>query len=123
MTKSPPIYTAITFAPIQGFIENSRKLRDLYGSSYLLSFLSWSVCHAAESQHFPIISPALTNIAQGLPNVILIEGKLEAETAQTAFNQAWKCAVETCRQWIETKLVIAPNGKPWHYHWERDWSL
>ncbi|BAU12540.1 hypothetical protein LEP3755_30700 [Leptolyngbya sp. NIES-3755] len=123
MTELPPIYTAITFAPIQGFIENSRKLRDLYGSSYLLSFLSWSVCHAAETQHFCIISPALTNVAQGLPNVILIKGKFEAETAQTAFNQAWRCVVETCRQWIETKLVTAPNGKHWHYHWQRDWSL
>ena len=29
MTDS--IYTAITFAPVQGFIEKSRKLRDLYG--------------------------------------------------------------------------------------------
>lgn len=123
MSDSPPVYTAITFAPIQGFIENSRKLRDLYGSSYLLSFLSWSVCHAAETQGFDIISPALTNVAQGLPNVILIEGKFEAETAQIAFNQAWKCAVETCRDWIETKLKTAPDGKPWHYHWARDWSL
>jgi CRISPR-associated protein Cmr2 len=121
--SSPPVYTAITFAPVQGFIENSRKLRDLYGSSYLLSFLSWSVCHAAETKGFSIISPALPNIAQGLPNVILIEGKFDAETAQTAFNQAWKCAVETCRHWIETKLVTAPDGKRWHYHWERDWSL
>ena len=123
MSDPPPVYTAITFAPIQGFIENSRKLRDLYGSSYLLSFLSWSVCHAAETQKFRIISPALTNVAQGLPNVILIEGKFDAETAQTAFNQAWKCAVETCRDWIETKLVTAPDGKRWHYHWARDWSL
>jgi hypothetical protein len=34
------IYTAITFAPVQGFIEKSRKLTDLYGSSFLLSYLA-----------------------------------------------------------------------------------
>jgi CRISPR-associated protein Cmr2 len=117
------LYTAITFAPIQGFIENSRKLRDLYGSSYLLSFLSWSVCHAAESRDFRIISPALTNVAQGLPNVIIIEGKFEAAVAKDAFDQAWKCVVETCRVWVQETLESDPNGKRWHYHWERDWSL
>jgi CRISPR-associated protein Cmr2 len=110
-----PTYTAITFAPIQGFIENSRKLRDLYGSSYLLSFLSWSICHTVGLDR--IISPALPNIAQGLPNVILIQGHVERSVTQQAFNQAWKCAVETCRRWIETKIT---NEK---YYWERDWSL
>jgi len=116
-------YTAITFAPIQGFIENSRKLRDLYGSSYLLSFLSWSVCHAADAKGFPIISPALINVAQGLPNVIIIQGKFDQDEARNAFNQAWKCAVETCRLWIERELEVDLNGKRWHYHWEREWSL
>jgi len=29
-------YTVITFAPVQGFIEKSRKLRDLYGASQIL---------------------------------------------------------------------------------------
>ena len=110
-----PIYTAITFAPIQGFIENSRKLRDLYGSSYLLSFLSWAVCHKVGIDN--VISPALPNIAQGLPNVILIKGEVEQKVTQAAFNQAWKCAVETCRTWIEAEIT------GWTYHWERDWSL
>ncbi|MFN7715048.1 MAG: type III-B CRISPR-associated protein Cas10/Cmr2, partial [Pseudanabaenaceae cyanobacterium] len=34
-------YTVITFAPVQGFIEKSRKLRDLYGASQILSYLSY----------------------------------------------------------------------------------
>ena len=33
-------YTAVTFAPVQSFIRASRKLRDLYGSSLLLSHLA-----------------------------------------------------------------------------------
>jgi CRISPR-associated protein Cmr2 len=110
-----PAYTAITFAPIQSFIENSRKLRDLYGSSYLLSFLSWSVCHAVGWEN--VISPALPNIAQGLPNVIVIQGQVSQDITQAAFNRAWKCAVETCRIWIEETI---PDPI---YHWERDWSL
>jgi CRISPR-associated protein Cmr2 len=114
-----PTYTMITFAPIQGFIQNSRKLRDLYGSSYLLSYLSWAICHAAGPKN--IISPALTNVAQGLPNVIIIRGDFDRITAQTAFSQAWKCAVETCREWIEAELKFDPNGKEWHYHWHREW--
>jgi len=116
-------YTAITFAPIQGFIENSRKLRDLYGSSYLLSFLSWSVCHAADRQKLKIISPALINVAQGLPNVILIEGEFDKTLAKSAFDQAWNCVVETCRLWIEENLKDDDrNGKRWEYHWKRDWN-
>jgi CRISPR-associated protein Cmr2 len=116
------IYTAITFAPIQGFIQNSRKLRDLYGSSYLLSYLSWAICHAAETQNHTIISPALTNVAQGLPNVIIIEGEFSKDAAEAAFDRAWKCAVETCRTWIETHLTTDSNGNHWHYHWQRDWQ-
>ena len=40
---SETIYTAISFAPVQGFIEKSRKLRDLYGASLILSYLSQSL--------------------------------------------------------------------------------
>jgi CRISPR-associated protein Cmr2 len=112
-----PTYTIVTFAPIQGFIQNSRKLRDLYGSSYLLSYLSWAVCHAAGFNR--VISPALPDIAQGLPNVIIIEGSFEPDNAKQAFDQAWKCAVETCRRWIETH----PQLDHWNYYWQRDWAL
>jgi hypothetical protein len=36
----PTTYTAFIFAPVQSFIRSSRKLRDLYGSSLLLSHLA-----------------------------------------------------------------------------------
>jgi CRISPR-associated protein Cmr2 len=114
-----PTYTIITFAPIQGFIQNSRKLRDLYGSSYLLSYLSWAICHAAKIKGYEIISPALPKVAQGLPNVIIIDGKFDGDVAKAAFDQAWKCAVETCRIWIQDHSEL----EHWNYHWERDWSL
>ncbi len=118
-----PTYTILTFAPIQGFIQNSRKLRDLYGSSYLLSYLSWAICHSAQTHGHTIISPALTNVAQGLPNVIIVQGKFDKTIAQAAFNQAWKCAVETCRFWIEAELKFDIDGNQWCYNWEREWKL
>ncbi len=109
-------YTAITFAPIQGFIEKSRKLRDLYGSSYILSFLSWSICAAADQNGHTIISPAAPNLTQGMPNQIIIQGDFAKATAQAAFNQAWRTIVLSCRDYISAKV-------PATYSWNRDWSL
>ena len=109
-------YTAITFAPIQGFIEKSRKLRDLYGSSYILSFLSWSICAAATQHNHTIISPAAPNLTQGMPNQIIIQGDLSKAIAQAAFNQAWRSLVFTCRDYISQKV-------PADYTWDREWSL
>ena len=112
----PDRYTAITFAPVQGFIEKSRKLRDLYGSSYLLSFLAWSVCKAAERKGLSVISPALVNVTQGMPNQIIIDGIFDPDQAKQAFEQAWGCVVHSCREWIEESLEFK-------YYWKREWGL
>ncbi|MEH1823636.1 MAG: type III-B CRISPR-associated protein Cas10/Cmr2 [Nostoc sp.] len=113
------IYTAITFAPVQGFIEKSRKLRDLYGSSYLLSYLSWVICNDAESKRCEVISPASPNVTQGMPNQIIIKGDYKKKDAETAFNTAWKCVTHTCREWIEKEI-----NDGWEYKfWKRDWGL
>lgn len=110
-------YTAITFAPIQGFIEKSRKLRDLYGSSYILSALSWSICTAATDSGHTIISPAAPNLTQGMPNQIIIQGDFSKAIANAAFKKFWRSMVYTCRVYIQT-AVPAPN-----YYWEREWKL
>lgn len=123
---APPVYTVITFAPIQGFIEKSRKLRDLYGSSYLLSLLSWSICQAAERANHQVISPALHNIAQGLPNLIIVKGAFDRQIAETAFNQTWESIVIACRNWVEAKVQTwgtDPQTHTWHYAWSRNWNL
>ena len=112
------VYTVITFAPVQGFIEKSRKLRDLYGSSYLLSYLSWAICTAAKSNHCKVVSPALPNVTQGMPNQIIIRGDFKCEAAKSALDIAWKCVTETCRKWIEEQVK---DG--WEYKWERIWGL
>jgi CRISPR-associated protein Cmr2 len=113
------IYTVITFAPVQGFIEKSRKLRDLYGSSYLLSYLSSVICNAAKEHRCKVVSPALSNITQGMPNQIIILGDFPESNAKLVFLTAWKCVTETCREWIEDNV----KGE-WEYKsWKRSWGL
>ena len=113
------MYTVITFAPVQGFIEKSRKLRDLYGSSYLLSYLSWVICNAAKKHKCEVISPALPNITQGMPNQIIIKGDFPEENAFAALSTAWKCITETCREWIEDNV----GNKEDYVSWRRIWGL
>jgi CRISPR-associated protein Cmr2 len=135
------IYTVITFSPVQGFIEKSRKLRDLYGSSYLLSYLSWVICNAAknhcctvpknhcciftenhrctstENHRCPVISPALPNITQGMPNQIIIEGDFPETNAKLALETAWECVTETCREWVENNVGSIEDYKSWNRSW------
>ncbi len=112
-------YTALTFSPVQGFIEKSRKLRDLYGSSFLLSVLGWAICYEALSKGCKVVSPALPNVAQGMPNQIVIQGELSKEDAQEALNKAWKCVMDACREWIEEHI-----REGWEYNsWKRIWGL
>ena len=130
MEKDNQCYTIITFAPIQAFIEKSRKLRDLYGSSYILSFLSWIICMAATKQGYEVVSPALPNVTQGMPNQIVLQGNLspnDIEAIQQAFNQGWKCLVDSCREWIEQEVKEKKDAEgnviQWDYCWQRDWQL
>ncbi len=124
-------YTVITFAPVQGFIEKSRKLRDLYGSSYILSFLSWIICQAAYKLNCSVVSPALPNVTQGMPNQIILEGDISEEKIkqiQSYFNKAWELLADSCQDWIETNVPlyqnVGENEQQWYYEsWRRDWQL
>jgi len=85
MTDAPsPIYTAVSFAPVQGFIEKSRKLRDLFGASLILSYLSQELCRAADSTiGCKVISPALIHVQEGMPNRILVQGNFEQTSSHS----------------------------------------
>lgn len=109
------VYTAITFAPVQGFIEKSRKLRDLYGSSFILSYLSRAICAAAEAQHNQVVSPAIINVTQGTPNQIVIAGEFPESAAKAALDRAWQQITQACQEWIEQHL-------PANYRWQREWN-
>ncbi|MDJ1182088.1 Cas10/Cmr2 second palm domain-containing protein [Roseofilum casamattae] len=144
------VYTAITFAPVQGFIEKSRKLRDLYGSSYLLSHLAEAICEEAR-EYFgvprkkpprdrdPVVSPALINVTQGTPNQIILKGEFPKEHAKQAIDDAWGNVLEVCQRWLETecKSWIDPHYQNWvdlniweksnagnkKYPWTEHWYL
>jgi CRISPR-associated protein Cmr2 len=109
-------YTAITFAPVQGFIEKSRKLRDLYGSSFILSYLARAICDAAKKQGHQVISPALIDVTQGTPNQIIVRGDFPQKDAKAALNYTWKMIVNTCRQWIEERIKA-------EYQWWQAWDM
>ncbi|UNU18469.1 CRISPR-associated protein Cmr2 [Microcoleus vaginatus PCC 9802] len=108
-------YTAIAFAPVQGFIEKSRKLRDLYGASLILSFLSFKLVQKAESLGLKVISPGLPTIQEGMPNRILIKGKFERNDVQNTLLKEWQEILKVCREWIEDNLDI-PKGQ---YYWSQ----
>ena len=126
-------YTVITFAPVQGFIEKSRKLRDLYGASQILSYLSWKIVCAAKSKGFDVISPAISeddcinvasvDIVQGMPNRILIKGDFSGNDAHQALMEGWKEIVEACRKWLGENLEdLKTDDSGWARSWTR-WKI
>jgi CRISPR-associated protein Cmr2 len=107
-------YKVVTFAPVQGFIEKTRKLRDLHGASLILSHLSYRLVQEA-NKTVEVISPALPNLQKGMPNRILLKGEFSQKQVRDALLSAWKELLYECRTWVETKL-------PDDYHWGREWD-
>ncbi|NJK39895.1 MAG: hypothetical protein HC825_08925 [Oscillatoriales cyanobacterium RM1_1_9] len=131
------VYTAISFAPVQGFIEKSRKLRDLFGASQILSYLSMRIVERAGTMEgVAIISPAIEDehnidppssnmdITQGMPNRILIKGKFSGNDAKSAIAKAWGEIVSACRSWIENALEddFAFSEASWGRAWTK-WKI
>lgn len=112
MSEEQNIYTAISFAPVQGFIEKSRKLRDLFGASLILSYLSQKIVEEFhQASGFTVISPALPNIQKGIPNRILIKGSfIERTRVKNILLKHWQHLLTICREWVE-------NHVPAQYHW------
>jgi CRISPR-associated protein Cmr2 len=117
----PTTYTAVTFAPVQSFIRSSRKLRDLYGSSLLLSHLARALFNDAETETKlgggAVISPAHVNATRGVPNTLLIQGAYSRADAEAALLAGWHQPLKACRDWLEKKLPYKPSDWPC-----RDWS-
>ena len=106
-------YTAVSFAPVQGFIEKSRKLRDLYGASLILSYLSSRIVQEALCLGLDVISPGLPNVQKGMPNRILIKGKFERNDVQNILLKEWQKILTICRDWIEDNLGIPKDQYCW----------
>lgn len=110
-----PEYTAISFAPVQGFIEKSRKLRDLFGASLILSYLSSKIVERAECLGLEVISPGLPRIKEGMPNRILVRGEkvFDQNIVRKTLLDEWQKVLEICRKWVEKNV---PTEK---YHWSQ----
>jgi CRISPR-associated protein Cmr2 len=122
-----PNYIAISIAPVQGFIERSRKLRDLYGSSFTLSYLARAVCNYAEQNGYTVISPATINMIQGTTNVIVLRSEpKDFATEKSKIEQVvldhWKALVKNCRIWIEVNALDI-TSKKYEYSWRSEWEL
>lgn len=113
------IHTLITFAPVQGFIGSSRKLRDLYGSSLLLSYLSRAIIADAEQRLGAdcVISPALVNTSRGTPNLLVIRGDYGKGHGRDALQAAWATVLNGCRGWLEQQL-----GGEFVFDWRAAWD-
>jgi CRISPR-associated protein Cmr2 len=110
-------YTTVTFAPVQSFILASRKLRDLYGSSLLLSHLARALVDDATSRELVVISPAFVDSSRGVPNVLVIQGDFRKGHARDALLACWKGVLTGCRNWLEHEI------HPEHgYLWESNWK-
>ncbi|MCS7293700.1 MAG: type III-B CRISPR-associated protein Cas10/Cmr2 [Gloeomargarita sp. SKYBB_i_bin120] len=112
-------FTVMTFAPVQGFIERSRKLRDLYGGSFILSHLARALCEAGQAEFQDdkaLVSPALINVTQGTPNQIVLAGSFPRNKGQEVLKGTWRQLAHTCRAWIEEQLPELD------YTWQRHWN-
>ena len=127
-------YAAFTFAPVQGFIEKSRKLRDLFGSSLILSYLSSQVVKAVISKNLKVISPGTPGVQKGMPNRILFAGDFTAaeeegirQELQQHFFTKWRLVLYECKKWVQQQLhqhhpKEYPDPKKEKWQWEEEWT-
>lgn len=113
-------YLKITFSPVTEFIVKTRKLRDLYGSSFLLSYLSFFTAKAVIARDSRVKALGLREVVRGTPDEIIFVGKdfseADGEVAKEAFNLIWSRLVAICQQWLRKQL---PD---YQYSWNRYWA-
>jgi CRISPR-associated protein Cmr2 len=102
-------------------------VRDLYGSSLLLSHLARALHDDAQQKLGPdaVISPAAVNSTRGVPNTLLIQGAYGRSDAQAALRAAWRQVLNACRDWLEQLPVKPPDWDPGSWdasQWEAGWG-
>ena len=128
----------VSVGPVQGFVAQSRRTRDLWGSSYLLSFLSAHAMRSAEVAGGRIIRPSVnqdqlyhwvTGSHEGtaprigtLPNHFVVEvdggdASQVAGAAVTALEVAWNGVCTAV--WDRFVQHASPVGRETHRIWIR----
>ena len=127
----------ISIGPVQGFVAQSRRTRDLWGSSYLLSFLSAHAMYGANTEGGRIIQPVVDNDLLyrwvsgrregkpprigSVPNhfVVEVEGDARsvADAGKRSLNNAWE---RVCRAvWEQFVEHICSAGEGTEHIWNR----
>ncbi len=126
----------ISIGPVQGFVAQSRRTRDLWGSSYLLSFLSAHAMRGAKEAGASIIQPVDADplyrwvLGHGggeaprtgtVPNrfVVKVDGAVQevAEASIQAFMRAWERVHRAV--WERFVAHAAPDGNGTRAIWKR----
>jgi CRISPR-associated protein Cmr2 len=143
MTDCERLY--FTIGPVQSFVAQSRRTRDLWASSYMLSHLADVAMQAIEQANGRIILPyrerqegteirdSATSVQHGRwPNrvvAVVNEPKAAAETAKAAILDKWKAISEAVwRHFVEPAVNIGDNTKAiWDRQvgnfWEVSWVI
>ena len=122
----------ITISPVQGFVAQSRRTRDLWGSSYLLSFLSAHAMRGAEDAAGKIVRPVVVDDPLyrwvcddregaaprigSVPNHFVVEVDADhparpvAEAAGRALQKAWMQVCQAVRAHFVTHAVAYGHG-------------
>jgi CRISPR-associated protein Cmr2 len=129
-----------TFSPVQGFVAQARRTRDLFCGSFLLSHLALTAIHAARDAHGKIILPDLSALAAtakhaGAPNRFLAEFDDEptaaraAAAATTALKNEWqKIATAVWEKFVApvasaASPPTASTAKIWKRQIENFWEI
>ena len=138
----------MSIGPVQGFVAQSRRTRDLWGSSYLLSFLAAHAMHGAQQAGGRIVRPAVdkdplfrwvSGVQESgmhpmgtLPNYFVLELERDASNVARAgvqaLNDAWErvcSAVWT--QFVQHACVVGDGTEQiWNRqvrtYWEVTWT-
>ncbi len=125
-----------SIGPVQGFVSQSRRTRDLWGSSFLLSFLSAHAIRGAVEAGAAILTPRIENDPMmdwvsgkrdrppqigSIPNLFVAEVDGDpapvARAAHRAFDQAWK---RVCRAvWDHFVSHAVSRGDGTREIWDR----
>ncbi|WP_321491788.1 type III-B CRISPR-associated protein Cas10/Cmr2 [uncultured Desulfobacter sp.] len=123
----------LTFGPVQGFVAQARRTRDLYSGSFLLSWLAYKAMDAVESAGGTILLPDFQTVKRLIetdkvrhgvaPNrfaASFSDKQQAAETARQAQNallKEWRKIVG--RVWARFVSPAAPRGNGTEIIWER----
>lgn len=134
------IHCSFTIGPVQAFVAQARRTRDLWAGSWLLSYLTECALAAAETAGGTALIPyrpepgqitAVRGIVGGMPNRFELtftdeeQARRGAEAAEAAFRAAWATVAEAV--WKTFVAPVVARGDDTAAIWDRQvagfWEL